>query len=240
MMVKKVKTLGVVLARGGSKRVPGKNLRQVGGRTLLERTLEAAQACDLTDVVVSSDDPLILSHVTEISDDIILHLRTKENSSDTATSQKAILEVLKDKNIQKPDYDAVVLLQPTSPFRRPETISRMIEQFVSQSLDSMVAVGVLNHKYVPTSIYSINDLVHEEGCSDLYILRDNSTNETASSTKYLYRNGSSCYITKFEKIAEYILGGRTGLFLTDEIESVDIDTEFDLMIAEGLSRQLLI
>lgn len=114
--------IGVILARGGSKRVPRKNVKLIAGRPLIAWTILAAQSSMWIDrLVVSSEDHEILSVAGEYQCEIVL--RPKHLASDTADSYGALKHAVRHCD----DKDVVVLLQPTSPLRTTADIDRCIE-----------------------------------------------------------------------------------------------------------------
>jgi CMP-N-acetylneuraminic acid synthetase len=117
-----METLGIILARGGSKRVPGKNKRPLGGVPLICWTIETVQASDLEYLAVSSDDEEILDIARSWDTGVIR--RPKELATDDASSYGAILHTLEE--VDHP-FEYVCLLQPTSPFRAPIDINTCLE-----------------------------------------------------------------------------------------------------------------
>ena len=117
--------LGIIPARGGSKRVPKKNTRLLGGEPLIAYTICCARFCVdydvLEDAVVSSDDDEILS-VAKHYDSKTLK-RPPEMASDGASSYPLILHALKEMGA----YEYICLLQPTSPFRTPEDVGNCVK-----------------------------------------------------------------------------------------------------------------
>ena len=120
-MYKKKKYLGVILARGGSKRVPRKNLRNLNGKPLVVHTILSALKCHyLDEVIVSSDDRKILEISKKYGAKIIK--RPKSLAKDKTKSSDALKHVL-EKTL---NFDFVVLLQPTSPLRNEKHIFEAI------------------------------------------------------------------------------------------------------------------
>ncbi len=131
--------LAVVPARGGSRGIPRKNLRKVGGRTLLRRTVEAARASTrLSRIVVSTDDEEIAAEAASAGAEVIR--RPPELASDTASSEGVLLHAL-DTLAQRERYapELIVLLQCTSPFTRAEDIDAAIDLVLASGAD--VAFG---------------------------------------------------------------------------------------------------
>lgn len=126
--------LGLILARGGSKRLPRKNLQPLGGKPLIAWTIEAARQSKLINAtVLSSDDDEIL--VTAMSYSCDIHQRSMAAASDCASSEDAAREVLRG----YPDCSTVVLLQPTSPFRTTADIDDGIAFFRRYWMTSAVS-----------------------------------------------------------------------------------------------------
>jgi CMP-N,N'-diacetyllegionaminic acid synthase len=126
--------LAIIPARGGSKRLPGKNLMEVGGLSLLARTITQAQQSRYVDtVVVSTDDAAIMREATKYGADIIE--RPADRASDTATTEEVVEHAL----FVTRGYDIFVLLQPTSPLREPHDIDACIDR-VSEGEEAAVSV----------------------------------------------------------------------------------------------------
>ena len=131
------KTLAVIPARGGSKSIPRKNVRLIGGKPLLAHSIEhALRARAVSRVVVSTDDPAIAAvarrHGAEVID------RPAEISGDTDSSESALLHVMDHlRDVEGYEPDLVVFLQATSPLRRPEDVQAAIETLEREGADSL-------------------------------------------------------------------------------------------------------
>jgi YrbI family 3-deoxy-D-manno-octulosonate 8-phosphate phosphatase len=132
--------LAIIPARGGSKRVPGKNLMPLAGVPLLAYSIRHAQAARLVDeVVVSTDDEAIAA--LAMAEGATVVRRPEVLSSDTATSESALLHVLDARAAEgRPDPDLVVFLQCTSPIRAVDDIDRAIETLEREGADSLLSV----------------------------------------------------------------------------------------------------
>ena len=124
-----MKTLVIIPARGGSKGIPHKNIRPLGGKPLICRAIDHARsvAAD-ADICVSTDDPEIIRTV----EDYGLHVpfvRPACLATDSCGTYEVLLHALDHYEQQGIHYDAIVLLQPTSPFRRPEDIKGAMALF---------------------------------------------------------------------------------------------------------------
>ena len=124
-----MKILALITARGGSKRIPGKNIRPLGGRPLIVWSIDVAKGIpEICDILVSTDDATI-ADVARNSGALVPWLRPAELASDTATSVDVALHALDWYESENGAVDGLLLLQPTSPFRSRDTVLRGIRQF---------------------------------------------------------------------------------------------------------------
>jgi CMP-N,N'-diacetyllegionaminic acid synthase len=131
------RVIAVIPARGGSKGIPGKNIRSVGGKPLIAHSIAHAQAVPgMAAVYVSTDDARIAQVASAYGAQVIE--RPAELANDTASSESALLHALDDLAARgEPEPDAVVFLQATSPRRRPDDVSRALTAFWEQQADSL-------------------------------------------------------------------------------------------------------
>lgn len=132
-----MKMVALVPARAGSKRIPGKNIRLLGGVPLIAWTIAAAERSAVFDrIIVSTDDPA----TTEIArlHGVVVHRRTPEHATDDAPDLLWVRDVL-----QKVDCHAFAILRPTSPFRTAETIQRAFDQFTHDEAHSLRAMELV-------------------------------------------------------------------------------------------------
>jgi CMP-N,N'-diacetyllegionaminic acid synthase len=136
----KPRVLGVIVARGGSKRLPGKHLRPLAGKPLLAWTVEAArEAASLTRCLVSTDSPDI-ARCAAVHGGEVPFLRPPELATDTASPLDVLRHALGFCEAAGERYDAVALLQATSPFRRSRHIDEAVALFFSEQADAVTAI----------------------------------------------------------------------------------------------------
>ena len=219
--------LVIIPARGGSKRLPRKNLLDLCGKPLIAYSIEAAlKSKYISKVIVSSDDEEILNIAKEYKADFIK--RPDELASDTATTFDALKHTLE--NVEK--YDYVVLLQPTSPLRTEKHIDEAIELLKEKNADAIISVCEVEH----SPLWS-NTL--DENLDMSNFLRDEVLNKRSQDLPKYYRLNGAIYICKTDKLLE-----NKGFFLKENIyaykmnkkHSVDIDEEIDFIIAEKLMQ----
>ena len=218
--------LAIIPARGGSKRLPRKNILDLAGKPLIAWSIEAGLKSKYIDkVIVTSDDDEILAIAKEFGSETIK--RPDELASDTATSFDAIKHTID--NVGK--YDYIVLLQPTSPLRTAEQIDEAIELLESKNADAIVSVCEMDH----SPLWS--NTLQEDGSMNDFI-RDEVKNRRSQDLESYYRLNGAIYITKTDKLLEeksFFLEKNIFAYRMDRESSIDIDEEMDFL----LSRQLL-
>jgi N-acylneuraminate cytidylyltransferase len=224
-----VKYLCLIPARGGSKGIPGKNLRPIGGKPLIVWTIEQALAT-LGDVrvVVSTEDEAIAAVARDAGAEVPF-ARPAELAEDTTATEPVVLHAISELGLRGYRPDAVVLLQATSPIRLPNTVLRAIEHYESTGVDSIVGV-------VPQSpfLWRWSDPPTAD-----YDVDHRPRRQEITPADLRYRETGSIYVTRTAVYEQHRnrLGGRISLFVMDELEGIDIDTETDLLLAEhALSR----
>ena len=136
-----MRILALVVARGGSKRVPGKNLRTLGGRPLVQWTIDTARAVPgLCDVLLSTDDAAI-ADVGRAAGALVPWLRPAALATDSATAVDVAEHALDWYEGARGTVDGLLLLQPTSPFRTVDTVRRGIAAFSEHGGRPVVAVA---------------------------------------------------------------------------------------------------
>ena len=217
--------LVLVPARGGSKGLPRKNIILLAGQPLIVHTIKQALASrHVSRVVVSTDDQEIAEVSRSAGAEVLA--RPAEMSTDDATSEAVLahsLECLKTREGYVPSL--VVFLQCTSPLRRADDIDKAIETLRSKSADSLLSVSP-SHKF----LWSEADGVPRPLNYDF-----RSRPRRQDMPKQYVENGS-IYIFKPEVLLTTgnRLGGKIALHLMDEDASIDIDSPFDLKVAEVL------
>ena len=225
-----MKILGLIPARGGSKGIPGKNIRFLGGKPLLQHSIEAAKrSILLSRIVLSSDDEEIIKTAKKLGLEVPF-VRPQELAGDGSGSLEVIQHAVRFFSQEGENFDAVCLLQPTSPFRRTRLIDEAIEKFTSGKFDSLVSVREVPAAYNPHWVF-------EEQNGGLKI----ATGETEIITrrqelpKAFHRDGA-IYITKTEVILEQnsLYGKNIGFIDTTGDPYVNIDTQEDWEEAERI------
>lgn len=225
-----MKILGLIPARGGSKGIPGKNIKKLGGKPLLQYTTESAkQSCLLNRVILSSDDREIIGVAEKIGLEVPF-LRPQELAQDDTSSLAVIQHALHFFAKKGEQFDAVCLLQVTSPFRRKGLIDAAIEKFSKDNFDSLVSVREVPAEFNPHWIY-------EEKVGQLKIATGEK--EIISRRQELpkaYHRDGAIYLTKTEVLLEQnsLYGNKIGFIDTTGDPYVNLDTPEDWERAEAL------
>lgn len=220
-------TIAIIPARGGSKGIPRKNLRMLGGKPLIVWTIEQALATEGLDVYVSTED----SEIAEVSRRAGAQVidRPAELAQD-ATATEPVVEhaiAILDAAGRRPDQ--VMLLQATSPIRLPDTMARALAQFEMSGADSMVGVVP-----VPIFIWQKEPTVVAH-----YPYKNRPRRQDMTPDQLRYRETGSLYLTRTEvyQAQHNRLGGEIDLFVMDPVEGIDIDGPEDFALAESVLLQ---
>ncbi|MEO8851586.1 MAG: acylneuraminate cytidylyltransferase family protein [Allobranchiibius sp.] len=222
----------MIPVRGGSKGVPGKNLRQIEGRPLVVWTIEQALAVEGLDVLVSTDDERI-AEVARAAGASVPFLRPAALAQDATPTEPVVQHAIQYQVDHGRAPDSVMLLQATSPLRLPGTLDRAIAQFTASEADSLVGVV----PFAPFFWWQGQD--GQSPRAD-YEVQARPRRQDLTSAELRYRETGSLYLTKswvYQK-HDNRLGGRIELFVMDEVEGIDIDTEHDLRLAAHELRRI--
>ena len=227
--------LAVIPARGGSKGIPRKNIVKINDRPLIDYTIQAAlQVSRINHVIVSTEDEEIASISRGLGVEVPF-MRPNHLAVDQAQSAPVVIDALyRMEEINNIKYDAVLMLQPTSPLRTSKHIDEALDLFFSQECDSVVSVVSVGgtHPFRMKRLVG-NQLVNyiDQGFWDM-------RPRQALPPAYI-RNGSIYLIKRDVLIKEEQLIGKKclGMVMSDE-ESINIDSPLDLKLAELLLGQL--
>ncbi|TWE12000.1 cytidylyltransferase domain-containing protein [Rudaeicoccus suwonensis] len=216
----------VIPARGGSKGVPRKNLRPLGGKPLIAWTIEQVLATDGLHPYVSTEDDEIADVATRFGASVIR--RPPDLATDTSASEPVIEHAIDVITGGTGRPDNVMFLQATSPVRLPGTLQRAVAEFTATGVDSMVGV-------VPAEIFLWQ---RDPQVQALYPFQARPRRQDMTPEQLRYRETGSLYLTRTEiyQHEHNRLGGRIGLFVMDTSEGMDIDTHDDFERAEYLFR----
>jgi CMP-N,N'-diacetyllegionaminic acid synthase len=223
--------LFLIPARGGSKGLPGKNIKPLSGKPLIIHSLEFAHQCkNVEDIVLLSTDDHEIKAVAEQYGYKVPFLRPAELASDTSSVEEAINFALEEYKKSDIVFNKIILLQPTSPFRNT-THYRDMMQLHNGEIEMVVSVSLSKQNpyfnlfeeqangYLTLSKKS--DFARRQDCPDVYQYNGNiyiiDVNALSEKKRLVY----------FDKIKKYVMGPEY---------AIDIDTELDFKFAEEIAK----
>lgn len=224
-----MRSIGIVPARAGSKRVPGKNLRRLGGKALVAHAIEQAVAAGaLSRVVVSSDDLGVLK-LAEGYDGVVVLERPEELATDTAPAIGYVQHVLAHFERMGERFDAVAILQPTSPLRLAIDIDACVTHLDASGADTCVTVAEVEHAAHPLKLKRM------VGDRLVPLLEEERGRMMAHELPPVFVRNCAVYASRVAVIAsgEVIGADCRGVVMPRE-RSVDVNDELDLAFAEFL------
>lgn len=225
-------SLGIIPARGGSKGVPGKNLRPIGGKPLIAWTIERALAAPSVDtVLVSTDDERIAAVAREHGAEAPF-LRPAELATDEAPTEPVMAHALDWYAARGQTFDTITLLQPTSPLRLNGTIEAAFRQFRDEGADSLIGVVESHHFFWRRGAGA--------GAEAFYDYGNRPRRQDIAAADRLYRETGSIYISRVDAFRRSgnRLSGSIALFVMDELEGWEIDSEADFAVLDALVARM--
>lgn len=224
-----MRVLAIIPARGGSKGVPGKNIKLLGGKPLLQYTVERANESHLlTRIVLSSEDASIIATAQDLGLEVPF-IRPATLASDQAKSIAVVQHAVAYFEAKGEFFDAVCLLQPTSPFREKGFIDAAVAKFIQTGVDTLLSVLPVPHEYNPHWVFEENEI------GNLFIATGEQEiiSRRQELPKAFYRDGA-LYITKMKYIKEgTFYGSNMGYIESNPDLHVNIDTLSDWEKAEN-------
>ena len=214
--------VAIIPARGGSKGVPTKNLRRVGGVPLIVRAVSAARTSKLIDRVIVSTDDAAIAAAARSAGATIVH-RPPTLSTDLATSESALLHVIEQLDGSQ---DIVVFLQATSPFINSAELDEAIER---------VRSGVEDVVFSAVETYAFLWRITDDGA--VGVNHDSSVRERRQDREPHYRETGAFYVLRADGFAHagHRFFGRLGVTIVDERTAIEIDTFDELEMANTLA-----
>ncbi len=229
-MKSQLRVLGIIPARGGSKGIKNKNITSLAGRPLISYTIEASRSASLLSRCIVSTDSSEIADICKREGADVPFLRPAELAQDDTPTLPVVLHALQQDEEQ---YDAVLILQPTSPFRTSAHIDYAISLLNNnKDADSVISVvGVGDHH--PARMKGIeNGLLIDPPFSE------KTEGQRRQDLPELYLRNGAIYLTRTDVLinTNSFKGERSLAYVMDDNDSVNIDSEFDLLVAETVAR----
>ncbi len=213
-------TVAVIPARGGSRTVPLKNIRDVAGKPLVAWVIEACLEADTVDRTIVSTDHEGIAEVAEEWGAEVPFMRPDEFAGDLVTLDPVIYHAVTTLEARDGEQlDVVLTVQPTCPLLRPETIDRSVETLIDGGYDSVIMLQEIRHMYWRRVNGKFEPLYEERA--------------NRQKLEPLYPETGAVFASRRSIISpENRLGENIGHVIGSEEEAIDIDTEIDLKLAE--------
>jgi len=221
-----MKILGIIPARAGSKSIKNKNISNLGGKPLIAYTIEAVKKSNLINFVVSSDSNKILDISKKYGAKNLI-LRPKKYAQDK-TRSVFLFKYLRKQFEKNFKFDAIMILQPTSPLRTHTDINRAIKLFKNNKCDSVISVASVGGihparmKYLNKKKYIIDPEFSEK-----------KEGQNRQELKKIYIKNGAIYLFKKDNLNKNSIKGKKSLaMIMPQHSSINIDTKYDLELAK--------
>lgn len=221
--------LAIIPARGGSKRLPNKNILDIANKPLIAWTIDEAKKSKYIDKLIVSTDSESIVVVSKKFKALVPFIRPdvlSQDTSDTISVLKHAIEFYKNK------FDYILLLQPTSPLRTVDDIDAAIKMLKETKAKAIVSVCETEHSPLWT-----NTLPKDRSMKDF--IKSQYKNVRSQDLPIYYRLNGVIYISEIEYFLKNngFLGDQTKAYIMSKENSIDIDTELDFIIAETLLKR---
>lgn len=219
------KAVAVITARGGSKRIPRKNIRLFCGKPMIEYAIEAALTSGIFDEVMVSTDDVEIAEIAKQAGAKVPFLRSKRNADDLAATHEVVLEVLEEYRREGVVFEYVCCIYPTAPFLTAKKLQESMEILTNAMADGIIPI-------VPYSFPPQRCFIIKEGKVE-FKWPENRLKRTQDLQRY-YHDSGQFYFLRVEAFLKEksMLLKNTLPFILDEMEVQDIDNEEDWKIAE--------
>ena len=223
----KHKILALIPARGGSKGLPNKNIREFGGLPLIAHTINTAIDCHFFHKVVVSTDSDKIASISKKHGAEIPFIRPEEISKDDSTTLSVVKHAISFFLEKKEIFDAIIVLQPTTPFREVEVLKIALDKFLDNTSDSVVSICKSGENPYWSKKIVDGNLVP--------VIDDNLNYNRRQDLPPTFRINGSIYIVGNDVLKrDTLLGERVETVTMNAYYSIDIDTYLDFVIAEKL------
>ena len=233
-MYKNKKFLAIIPARGGSKGLPGKNIKEICNKPLIAWSIEAGLKSKYLDEVSVSTDYESIANISKEYGANVPFLRPENLASDTATSFDAVkYSIDYYKNELGKEFDYIVLLEPTSPLREDSDIDNMIEKLIEnkEKFDSIISMGeVHEHPSIMKKIVNTNSL--DNYCQELELKSRRQDNDVA------YFPYGVAYMVKIDSFLEEetFYTSRNTFFDIKRYQCYEMDDMYDFLAIENIMK----
>lgn len=225
LMSSTAKNICIIPARGGSKRIPGKNIKNFLGKPIIAYSIEAALNSEIFDVVMVSTDDEEIANIAEKYGAEVPFLRSAENADDFATTLNVLAEVIGEYRRQKQEFINLCCIYPCAPFVTSTKLKEAFELMTSNSFDSVFPV-------MPFGFPVQRSLKMKDG--KIQFAQPEFMNSRSQDMEKRFHDAGQFYFMNIEKTVgrKIIITDNSGAVLISELEGQDIDNETDWKLAE--------
>ncbi len=230
-MFNEAKVLALIPARGGSKGIPGKNIKEFNGRPLVAYTIAAARRSKYIDDVVVSTDSKEIASVSHKYGAETPFLRPADLAQDTSKTIDAVIHARDTLKALGRSYDVIVLLQPTSPLRRADEIDGAIETFFSHGRLGLASVSEASENPILTRRIDAYGVLHP-------VLPVSSTVRRQDMPRFWHVDGAIYINCSSDLTCNTSLNDNPIAFIMPQLRASDIDNLEDFLCAEEILAEL--
>ena len=235
-MKKNKSIIAIIPARGGSKGIKLKNLRKLNGKSLVDLVGEIVSQLDFVDRAVISTDHPEIARVAKLSGLDVPSMRPNNLSGDLISDVEVLTHVLLEvEKLDNKKYDIIVMLQPTSPFRKAEHVLSTVNKLVDGDYDSVITVSETDSKSHP-----LKQLVLSGDKVKYYDNRGKKIIARQQLTPVYHRNGAAYSMTRECLLVQKAIIGKNSSAVIIDDELVNIDNKWDLEYAKYLINNGLV
>ncbi len=227
-----MKRLAMITARGGSKRIPRKNIKEFNGKPIMAYSIEAALKSGVFDEVMVSTDDDEIAEIAQKYGASVPFMRSEKTSNDFATTVDVIDEVINEYHKRGTDYDMFACIYPTAPFVTADRLKEAVDKLTDSDADSLIPV--VRFSYPPQRAMEIHD-------GRLIFRQPENLSARSQDLTPHYHDAGQFYVVRTESFLKNhgIMVGDILPMELSELEVQDIDNEVDWKLAE-LKYRLLV
>ncbi|MHB2153626.1 pseudaminic acid cytidylyltransferase [Calditrichota bacterium GD2] len=218
--------IAIIPARGGSKRIPRKNIKDFLGKPIIAYSIGAALKSELFDEVMVSTDDKEIAEVAQRYGAKVPFMRSKKNADDFATTTDVLLEVLEEYKKRDREFVYLCCIYPTAPFVTEEKLQHSFNLMVEKNADSVIPVVRFSHP--------IQRALRIKENKNLEYIYPENMNKRSQDLEPAYHDAGQFYWIKIKSFLKnkFLITSKTVPFVTSEMEAQDIDNEIDWEMAK--------
>ncbi len=220
-----MKTLAMITARGGSKRIPRKNIKEFNGKPIIAYSIEAALSSGVFDEVMVSTDDEEIAEIAKRYGAKVPFFRSEKTANDFATTVDVIEEVLNTYKDRGEEFDIFCCIYPTAPFITAKRLKDAVEELSASDADSLIPV--VRFSYPPQRAMEIHD-------GKLVFRQPENLSKRSQDLEPHFHDAGQFYVVRSESFFKNhgIMVGDILPMELSELEVQDIDNEVDWKLAE--------